>query len=525
MTWRYFETDELVFVDKPDGIDSGAEVTGKTGLVELWEKYLGRKLWACHPLGPATSGAMVFAKTPEAAHRLRQDFENKRVAKSYWFLTDGKSPRDEFSIETEIAKTSNTLFTSDPQSLSPNSKTRFQRIKRSPFFELWEAIPETGKPHQIRLHARDLGIPILGDVQYGGSAFARLCLHAVNLQIPGEKLWSCPAPRLFERLGVLKAPQITQALCAIDRRQRQFDFLKNPTICLRLIEFESPGLQLDLLGPQLWLQWFHEADPTRRELEKWALVARILGRPLMIQKRWNRGGNAGPAPKWRSEDFQEVWTAREDLQDGTGRQAARSVSYEFRADSGESHGLFLDQRANRRRMAELAKGQSLLNLFAYTGGFGIAAAQAGATSITTVDLSKVAIEWSQKNFALNQLHSGADLTLDFFAADTFFFLERAAKKDRRWDLIVCDPPIFSRTPKGDRIFRIEKDLIELVKLCKSVLKPDGILFFSTHYEQWDSQDIEHQLRQAFPQIRIERGLLEHDVPQPPSQLKSFFLRF
>ncbi|MBX3017877.1 MAG: class I SAM-dependent methyltransferase [Bdellovibrionaceae bacterium] len=527
--WRHFETEDLLFVDKPDGIATHAPHPGLEGYIETWQEQLrhegrlsGRPesegrlsdrpepgLWVCHRLDKTTSGAMVFAKTKEAANRLRLDFENRRVGKTYWFLTDRRSDQEELLMESEIRK-EGSAFVSDPSSSSPNSKTRFARIKRSPFFELWAAYPESGKPHQIRLHARDLGLPILGDGLYGGSSFARLCLHAVELRVPGAPVWTCPAPRLFERLGVLKANEIVTALCAIDRRYRQFDFLRDPEMCLRLMEFEAPGLQMDLLGSQAWLQWFREADPTPRELERWALVSRILGRPLLIQKRWNRGEKSGPAPKWRDENYRDVWTAREN-----------GVTYEFRTDSGESHGLFLDQRANRTRVREISEGKSVLNLFAYTGGFGIAAALGGATSVTTVDLSKAAIEWSKRNFALNP-EAGAGDNQEFFAADCFFFLERAAKRDRRWDLIVCDPPIFSR---GERVFRLEKDLPLLVKLCRSVLAKNGTLFFSTHFEGWDYVDIEKILRKNFPSVKIERGQLERDVPQPPCTLKSFFLRF
>lgn len=516
LPWRHLETEDLLFVDKPDGIATHAPDPGLEGYVELWQERLGCELWVAHRLDKTTSGALVFAKTKEAANRLRLDFENRRVGKTYWFLTDRASAQDELEIASEIRK-EGSAFVSDPAAAAPNARTRFTRIKRSPFFELWAAHPETGKPHQIRLHARDLGLPILGDTLYGGSPFARLCLHAVELRVPGAPFWNCPAPRLFERLGVLKAQEIVTALCAIDRRHRQFDFLRRPETCLRLMEFEAEGLQLDLLGPQLWLQWFREADPTPRELERWALVARILGRPLLIQKRWNRGEKSGPAPKWRTEDFRDVWTAEEN-----------GVVYEFRADSGESHGLFLDQRANRARVREIAAGKSMLNLFAYTGGFGIAAALGGATAVTTVDLSKAAVEWSRRNFELNPAAGGdrqpgaAGGDREFFAADCFFFLERAAKRGRRWDLVICDPPIFSR---GERVFRLEKDLPLLVKLCRDVLAPGGTLFLSTHFEGWDFADVEKILRRNFPSVRIERGRLERDVPQPPCTLKSFFLRF
>lgn len=507
MKWHCRETTHLVFVDKPEGHSTHAVDTGRPGLVELWENHLGIPLWVCHRLDKGTSGAMVFAKSREAADRMRQIFSERKAGKSYWFLTDKSSTESEYLVRSEINKQGK-YFVNDPESLTPNAVTQFTRIKRSPFFELWQARPETGKPHQIRLHARQLGLPILGDVLYGGTAFARLCLHACELEIPGEEKWSCPPPRLFERLGLLKDAEISAALTFIDRRQRLFNFLNIPEACLRLIEFESEALQLDLLGSQLWLSWFRKSDPTPRDLERWAALSRILKKPLLIQKRLNRGEQPAGAPKWRDEDFLPQWTGVED-----------GVRYQFQADSGESYGLFLDQRKNRARLAHMAPGKTLLNLFCYTSGFSLAAARAGARLTSSVDLSKAAIAWSQRNFELNPT---PDTENEFFAADVFFFLDRAQKKGRQWDLIVCDPPIFSR---GERVFRIEKDLIDLLQRCRAVLAPGGCLFFSTHYEAWEDADIEKILRRNFKGIQIELGEVDADVPRPPCSLKSFFLRF
>lgn len=505
----YREIMDCIFVDKPDGWSTHSPGLGHRGLVELFSSRLNYPLLVAHRLDKTTSGALVFAKTGIVAEKLRQDFQSHRVKKTYLFLTDKTSTQSEYEIESEIEK-SGSLFKSDRDSKSPNAFTFFRRVKRSPFFELWEAHPRSGKPHQIRLHAKDIGLPILGDVIYGGSPFPRLCLHSRDLQIPDYPLWSCPPPRLFERLGLLKDQELARILCSIDQRQRLFSFLEDRKNTLRLMDFEDQDLALDLLGSQLWLHWYRDSDPTPRDLERWGLISWMLDRPLTLQKRVNRGADLSPASRWEIGPIPEDWIATEDNNNFL-------THYQMRKNQGESYGLFLDQRANRTRLAEVAKGKSILNLFAYTGGFGAVAAKAGASAVTTVDLSSSSVEWSKDNFKTNELSLDSN---EFFAADCFFFLDRAQKKNRRWDIIVCDPPIFSRSK--EKIFRIEKDFASLIRLCEKVLNPGGWILFSTHYQGWDQKTLKNEIRKSFSGLILD-GHVDIDYSQE-HPLKSYWLQ-
>ena len=113
----------------------------------------------------------------------------------------------------------------------------------------------------------------------------------------------------------------------------------------------------------------------------------------------------------------------------------------FRVDpaEGQKTGFFLDQRENRRLARTLAGGKRVLNLFSYTGAFGVYAAAGGASSIMNVDVSARAIELARENHALN----GRDA--DFVVADAFQFVRQ---HHERFDLIVCDPPAFAKS-RGD----------------------------------------------------------------------------
>lgn len=138
-------------------------------------------------------------------------------------------------------------------------------------------------------------------------------------------------------------------------------------------------------------------------------------------------------------------------------------------EEGYSTGLFLDQRDNRRRILEMdLAGKAVLNTFAYTCSFSVCAARAGAT-VTSLDLSKKYLAWGRENFQASGLD---DASHDFIFGDVFDWMPRLAKKGRRFDLIILDPPTFS-TAKSRRTFKAEKDYPQLIALAKDCLASDG----------------------------------------------------
>lgn len=137
-------------------------------------------------------------------------------------------------------------------------------------------------------------------------------------------------------------------------------------------------------------------------------------------------------------------------------------------DSGYSSGIFLDQRLNRRRIAEkIRTGERFLNTFAYTGGFSVMAAREGAVT-TTADLSRTYLDWTWENFSLNGLNPN-----DHFGVkgDVFEWLRTFARQERRFHGIVLDPPTFSRNKKTN--FRTDRDYADLASLAAKLLEPGG----------------------------------------------------
>src|SRR5690606_38270055 len=126
------------------------------------------------------------------------------------------------------------------------------------------------------------------------------------------------------------------------------------------------------------------------------------------------------------------------------------VPFEARLDDGLSTGIFLDQRDNRARFAEVCGGARVLNLFAYTCGFTLAAAHGGARQTVSVDAARAPLavgEAALADFAASA-EEGRGGEHSFLRADVFEALAAFAAEGRRFDRIVCDPPTYSSTRRG-----------------------------------------------------------------------------
>lgn len=135
---------------------------------------------------------------------------------------------------------------------------------------------------------------------------------------------------------------------------------------------------------------------------------------------------------------------------------------------GQKTGFFIDQRENRQMVGQYSAGRDVLNVFCYTGGFSVTAAVGGAKSVTSVDVSKKAVELTDANMEMNM---GADYPHTSYAEDAFKFM---AGHTGRFDLIVLDPPAFAKrvnsVPNALQAYkRINQRAIETIR-------PGGLLF-------------------------------------------------
>jgi 23S rRNA (cytosine1962-C5)-methyltransferase len=134
---------------------------------------------------------------------------------------------------------------------------------------------------------------------------------------------------------------------------------------------------------------------------------------------------------------------------------------------GQKTGFFLDQRENRMMARSIANGARVLNLFSYSGAFGVHAAAGGAASVENVDVSAKAIELAKTNHELNGTAAG------FRVADAFAFVRERAAAREQYDLLICDPPAFAKS-RGD-IDRAARGYKDINLYAMRLVRPGGRL--------------------------------------------------
>ena len=146
-------------------------------------------------------------------------------------------------------------------------------------------------------------------------------------------------------------------------------------------------------------------------------------------------------------------------------------------------GLFLDHRQTRAMVRGDAAGRSFLNLFGYTGSFSVAAAAGGAEATTTVDLSNTYLEWARRNLMENGFLDRRQHTL--LRDDAREFLKhRGRRGERPFDLVVVDPPTFSRSTRQLQDWDVQRDYADLLQAVANNLNTGGIVYFSTNYRRF-----------------------------------------
>jgi 23S rRNA (cytosine1962-C5)-methyltransferase len=138
---------------------------------------------------------------------------------------------------------------------------------------------------------------------------------------------------------------------------------------------------------------------------------------------------------------------------------------------GQKTGFYLDQRDNRSRLTHYASGRSVLNAFAYTGGFAVYAAAAGARQVTSVDTSSEALALARKNMERNGLGGRGD---EEVVGDVFQVLRQYREQKRQFDLVILDPPKFASSQS--QVQAACRGYKDVNWLAMQLLRPEGILF-------------------------------------------------
>ena len=542
-----FEDEHLLVVNKPAGWNTHAPSPHAGEGIYDWLRQREPRwssLAIVHRLDKETSGVLVFGKTPLANRSLTEQFTARRVRKIYLLLTDRAVPQKELTVKTALLRIgekyasrpggemAETRFCGnrreEAQAKLGNRQSAIGNKNEPPYvgcYKLVEAEPHTGRTHQIRVHAAESGFPILGDTLYGGTATARVFLHAAEISFAhpatGEPAkFSAPANFAEDSRHALRSAIIE----------------RGATNAFRVVHGASDGWPdwfVEKLGDFLLSQ--SEAPLTASQADELARLAGIFSARgayhKILSRQIRRSATTEASPQFV---FGQAAPERfEILENG--------VRYEMSFKEGYSVGLFLDQRDNRRRFLtghiaadfSFLVGQAsrlspsfcedifkeigarrdacptMLNTFAYTCGFSVCAAKAGART-TSLDLSKKYLEWGKRNFARNGLDPAAH---DFIFGDTFDWVRRLAKKGRAFDAVVLDPPTFSQS-KEQGTFRAEKDFGRLVATALPVVKPGGILFAATNAADWRPEDFVAEVTAAVHAAK-RKILKSHYFPQPP----------
>lgn len=534
-SWIVHRDAHFVVVDKPAGLATiDREQGAESALVPLLEAHLAEHLpgqpagrLAGHlpvlsRLDRETSGLIAFPLTREAQEAMvRAQGTNalqKRYVAAVSLLEGARAPsgRMEDLLASE-GGSSRVLDASSGRGRGRDLRHARRAIAHAEPLRTREdralvaVTLETGRTHQIRVQLAHRGAPVAGDSLYGGALAPRLLLSSVALTLPhptrGPIEVRREAPALFERWidGTLSLEEGYRAALPV-ARMRRAELLqealrdeRSATTAYRLFSERGDGLEglaIDVYGEHLVVHLHDCALDEGAILEP---LAELGARGIYLKRR------PKVAHDLSRRDL-EAHAPREPVRgEGTGGTQGdelvvreHGVPFLCRLGDGMSTGLFLDQRENRRRVREWAEGRDVLNLFAYTCAFSVAAAVGGARSTLSVDASRVALDRGRANLALSGFEGPAHRVI---ADDVFDALARLAKRGERFGLVILDPPTFSTTKRSR--WTSGKAWAGLFARALRVLAPGGRLLATSN---------DRRMSQASFRDLARAGAQEADTP-------------
>jgi len=237
-----------------------------------------------------------------------------------------------------------------------------------------------------------------------------------------------------------------------------------------------------------------------RKLERFGPYTLIRPCPQAVW-RPQRPESWGHADATFARDKQDRWVERSGLPEGWIVEIG-AVRFKIAPTDFGHLGVFPEHAFLWNAMRPLIrKKMRILNLFAYSGGVTLAAAQEGA-EVCHLDASKGMVDWARENAAINQL---ANAPVRWIVDDAIKFLKREVKRQSFYEGVILDPPTFGRGSKGE-VFKIEQDLLELLEHCRAVLSPQkAFLIFSCHTPGFTPVVLQQVIGQLFQPNSLEVG--------------------
>ncbi|QLB19300.1 TIGR01621 family pseudouridine synthase [Mannheimia granulomatis] len=184
-----YQHHDFIIINKPEGVSVHKDEE-EIGLTEQVAKQLNvEQVWLVHRLDKITSGLLILALNKEAAVRFYHLFEQHKIQKTYWALSDKKPKKKQGKIVGDMEKSRNGAWKLCHSKENP-AVTQFTSYSVEVPLRHFLLQPKTGKTHQLRVAMKSLGSPILGDRLYSGTAADRVYLHAYQLdfEYDGERI-------------------------------------------------------------------------------------------------------------------------------------------------------------------------------------------------------------------------------------------------------------------------------------------------------------------------------------------------
>jgi tRNA pseudouridine32 synthase / 23S rRNA pseudouridine746 synthase len=204
-----FETDDMIAIDKPEGVASiPTRTKGEETILSLLSEQVKSKFFIVHRLDREVSGVMLFAKTAPIHKHLNGQFFNRAIKKTYTLLAQGLFAGDSGVIDKPLRQFGSGRMGVD-ETTGKESITTYEILDRKGEYSLVNAYPQTGRRHQIRVHLYSVGHPIAGDKRYGDKskqvALPRLMLHASKIvfSLPSGEMKTVVSPLPLSFTSVL----------------------------------------------------------------------------------------------------------------------------------------------------------------------------------------------------------------------------------------------------------------------------------------------------------------------------------
>lgn len=305
--------------------------------------------------------------------------------------------------------------------------------------------------------------------------------------------------------------------------QKRIPLLQTATNSYRLIYGENdglPSLVADVydavlvvkLYASFWFPYLKDVLPKLIETSKAQTTVLRLGRN--VQKEGNPFG------------FSDGQILDGVLENEVVVFEEHGVNFSANVIKGHKTGYFLDHRANRKKVGEMAKNKTVLDVFSYAGGFSVHALKGGAKSVTSLDISGPALEIAKSNANLNN-YTGTHKTI---VGDAFDEMATLAKNNIKFDIVVVDPPSFAKSAaEVDRAIMSYK---KLVKLGVKLVAKNGVLVMASCSSRITFDVFFEMVENVLRNQRVNYSVLEktrHDIDHPisfkeGSYLKSVYLK-